>query len=211
MLTKDKGLRKAVFITGGLAAGKRTACRYLCDKGATHIDTDSMAHELLADELVISQLRQLYGSGILDGYAQIDRRRLAEAAFSSPQAAAGLNQTIWPRVKELLAEILVGRSSEQAIGEEMLLVEIPMLAEAPELLDLADYVLCIAAYRELRIGRALTRGMTPADIANRLALQASDEQRTAISDLVIFNNSSPEALYAQLDRWYEEFTRDRLF
>ncbi|MDR3136891.1 MAG: dephospho-CoA kinase [Coriobacteriales bacterium] len=201
-----------VFVTGGLAAGKQTACRYLQQtKGASYLDADGIAKDLLEDELVIERLVQLYGSTIRNAKGDILRGRLAELAFVSPEASQGLNMTIWPRVKEVLADILIAPSVTQEGGGSFVLVEIAMLAEAPDFCDLADYILVIRADEPVRIQRALDRGMNLVDIKNRLALQASDAQRAALANLVITNNGSKQALYQQLDTWYDSFFHGRLF
>jgi dephospho-CoA kinase len=90
-------------------------------------------------------------------------------------------------------------------------VEIPLLAEAPDMQDLADTVLCVTAEPQLRVERAVARGMQPEDIYRRMALQASDEERAALADTVIENNGSLEALHAKLDLWLASLQQEHLF
>jgi dephospho-CoA kinase len=169
-----------------------------------------IAKEFLDDELVIAQLTEQYGDDILDASGALDRKRLAAAAFVGPESIEGLNQTIWPLVKERLADLLLGQSCTQTSENSLTVVEVALLAEASDFCDLADYIIAISAPTALRIERALARGMDRADIENRMALQATDTERAAICDLVIVNDSNLEALYAQLDYWYDSFVNGRL-
>ena len=200
-----------VFVTGPLASGKRTACLYLASRGFTHIDLDDMAKEFLEDELVLQQLREAYGAGICDEEGSVIRAELARRAFVDAESSAALNGIIWPLVIGRLGELIVGRSCQQNLSDEKLVVEIAMLAEADGALDLADTILCITADEKLRIERALARGMQQEDILNRIALQASDDERAAISDVVIENNGSLESLHEKLDIWLESAFQEHMF
>jgi dephospho-CoA kinase len=102
-------------------------------------------------------------------------------------------------------------SAQPSASIGLLLVEIPLLAESSGFTDLADEVVCIIADADIRLQRATARGMGAADALDRMALQASDEQRMAISDTVIDNNGGLEALAAQAEDWYARRTMDRLF
>lgn len=199
-----------VFVTGPLASGKRTACQYLAQHGFTHIDLDDMAKEFLDEEQVQQQLAEAYGSSILDD-GTINRARLAQQAFAEEGSSDALNGIIWPLVKARLSDLIVGNGCQYGCLGDKLVVEIAMLAEASDMLDIADVVVGITADRDIRIDRALARGMQLEDVLNRMALQADDEERARICDVVIENNGSPEMLYAKLDTWLETLQQERLF
>ncbi|MDR1087849.1 MAG: dephospho-CoA kinase [Coriobacteriales bacterium] len=200
-----------VFVTGPLASGKRSACLYLALQGFSHIDADELAKEFLDDELVKAQLLEAYGTTICDDTGRINRARLAELAFATEGSSDALNGIIWPLVEARLSDLIVGNSCQFDRSEERLAVEIAMLAEAPALLDLADAVLCITADEHIRINRALDRGMRLEDVQNRMALQASDEDRARICDAVIENNGSLDQLYTKLDTWLASARQEHLF
>jgi dephospho-CoA kinase len=93
----------------------------------------------------------------------------------------------------------------------LLVVQVPLLAVAPDFLDLAVVVIAITADENTRLERAIERGMDPQDAKNRLALQATDEARIAISDTIFTNNGSPQELRAQIKAWFEDRIESRLF
>ncbi|MCL2749424.1 MAG: dephospho-CoA kinase [Coriobacteriia bacterium] len=200
-----------VFVTGSLASGKRSACLHLAQKGFTHIDLDDMAKEFLEDELVQQQLIDAYGEAISDGEGGINKAELARRAFVDAESSKALNGIIWPLVGQRLADMIMGTSCHQKESEEKLVIEIAMLAESQGFTDLADVVLCITASESVRIARALARGMQLKDIQNRIALQASDEVRNALCDVVIDNNGSLESLHTKLDSWLQLQDQEQMF
>jgi len=60
-------------------------------------------------------------------------------------------------------------------------LDIPLLAEAPEFFDFVDGVLVVSSDEDTRLARLLARGMSEEDVRSRMALQASDAERRAIS------------------------------
>jgi len=184
---------------------------HLAQKGFTHIDLDELAKGFLEDELVQQQLVVAYGAEICDGEGSVVKSKLAERAFANEESSGALNGIMWPLVSERLANILVGKSCAHDPSKEKIVVEVAMLAEAQGFTDLADVVLCITASESVRIERALARGMQLEDVLNRIALQASDEERAAVCDTVIENNGSLDSLHAKLDAWLLLQEQERLF
>ena len=200
-----------VFVTGSLASGKHAACTYLAKQGFTHIDLDEMAKEFYEEDFVKWQIIDAYGKSICDASGQIVKAKLAEVAFAKEGASDALNSIIWPLVNARLADIIVGSSSELNRLGEKLAVEIAMLAEAPEMAALADSVLGIEADEDIRIKRALARGMKLEDILNRIALQASDATRAKLCDYVIENNGSLEEFEQKLELWLQSQQEEHMF
>jgi dephospho-CoA kinase len=199
-----------VLLTGGLASGKDTVSAYLAALGATVLDLDLMAREVQAEEPVLEGLKSAFGSDIVAADGSLDRPLLARRAFADRQSADRLNAICWPPVKERVADYLLGSTCQPRSGGALLVVQVPLLAEAPDLIDLADEVLAVCADEPVRFKRAVARGMDPEDAHNRIALQASDEQRRAISDTVLTNNGSLDELRAQAHAWYADRIGNRI-
>jgi len=213
-----------VFITGGLASGKKTVCNLLQERGATVIDLDVIAKEEQEKEAVLAALQAEFGVDIVDADGALNRRILAERAFATPEKADRLNAICWPPVNERLASLLFtdrqdgqGTSTYHDKDERsrLVVVEIPLLAEGsrkdPRMLDRADEVITVEAHEEIRLNRAVERGMDRADAIRRLSLQASDEQRRCIATYIIDNNGNLESLEKQVDDWYTLRTNEQLF
>jgi dephospho-CoA kinase len=81
----------------------------------------------------------------------------------------------------------------QSDSPRVVVLVVPLLVEAPALLDLVDAVLAISASEETRIERAVARGMSEQEAEMRIARQASDSERRAIADYVIENDGDIES------------------
>jgi len=208
-----------VFVTGGLASGKKTVCELLKQRGATVLDLDEIAKKEQESPLILEALVEEFGEDILADDFLLDRKLLAERAFESAEKANKLNEICWPPVYMRLVDLLVGGSCQPMSGGELLVVEIPLLVEAsssdvlhtPDFINLADEVISIEASADIRLDRAKKRGMDPKDAINRLNLQATDEERRVLASFVIDNNGSFEDLEKQVDYWYHLRSSEQLF
>ena len=190
-----------VLLTGGLASGKDTVADRLEELGATVIDLDLIAKEEQVKEDVLEKLRLGFGDDIVDPEHGLNRGLLAQRAFASKEAADKLNGICWPPVKARINKYLHEAAENEDTGALLVLL-IPLLAEAPDYLEIKDEVIAVVADEELRLKRAIQRGMSPKDAKNRMKLQASDEKRISISDTVLTNNGSIEELRGQVDSWH---------
>jgi len=200
-----------VLLTGGLASGKDCVGAMLKKRGATLLDLDLIAKEEQLRPEVLASLQEEFGDDIVDAFGNLDRKLLAQRAFVGDESARRLNAICWPpvrrRIQSLLLEVRGLPKSEHAL----IVIEIPLLAEAPDFLNLNDEVISVVADEKLRMARAVARGMAPEDAHRRLLLQASDQERAAISDTVFENNGSLEELQTQVDTWFEARRTSGLF
>jgi dephospho-CoA kinase len=72
-----------------------------------------------------------------------------------------------------------------------------------------DFVIVVAADVATRLARLEARGMAEADARERMAAQASDEQRRAVADAVIENDGSLDDLGAAVDAVWERLLAAR--
>ena len=72
-----------------------------------------------------------------------------------------------------------------------------------------DVVVVVTASPHLRVSRvASDRGLSPDEVRGRLAVQATDEQRAEVADVLIDNDGSLADLEPQVDRlWGDLRTR----
>lgn len=197
-------------ITGGLGSGKSTASHRLAARGAYVIALDDVARSVLAEDAdVLRQVIERFGDSVVGADGKLDRSSLAAAAFGRTDAAHALNSIVHPAAiratRRLLAELAAA-----PVPPAIVVLEVPLLAETPELLESADEVLAIAAPVESRVRRAVARGMAEADARRRIACQATDAERAAVSDTVIQNDGERRDFEAALDRYYDERIAPRL-
>ena len=187
-----------VALTGGIGSGKSLAGEYFELIGATVIDSDQLARDVVErgtegfDEILLA-----FGDEILFN-GNLDRRKLAGLIFDDPVAKAKLEEIVHPHIQSALENIV----SECAPGT-VLIYEIPLLFETGGS-NRFDYVITVSAPLEIRTKRLLERGLKGYEIEKRLAAQASDVQRESIADCVFTNSGEADLLLRQVENIYED-------
>jgi dephospho-CoA kinase len=196
---------RVIVVTGGLGSGKSTAAEYFRTRGAFTLDLDDVAAKLLGpgSALLKRVAGEFGGDEILLADGHLDRPALARIAFSSDENARKLNAIVHPAV---IGEIAVAIEQLRLMTEppSALVLEVPLLAEAPALGELAEVVLAIVAPENTRISRAPGRGLTEDEARRRMLRQASDSQRAELADVVIVNDGPREQYLAALKAFWDE-------
>jgi dephospho-CoA kinase len=191
-------------VTGGIGAGKSTAAAFFQERGAVVLELDDIAARLLEPgSPLLPQLVGAFGEDVLREDGTLDRVLLAQRAFASREQATRLNEIVHPSVKAEVGPALTELRLLPFQPPVVVLV-VPLLAEAPVFAEVADIVLSIEAPEEARIARAVERGMSEQDARARLACQASDEERSELADRVIVNDGDVGHFRGELERFWEE-------
>lgn len=193
-----------VAIVGGLGSGKSRAAARMAELGATVLDADVIAREVVdRDPEVCASLVAGFGEGILEPDGSVCRPALARIAFASAQNTELLDAAVHPRVlTEIRRRIHGFRDGDPADAPQVLAIEIPLIHKVPELLDEFDEIVALTAPRRQRVGRAVERGMEMTDALRRVEAQPPDHERVRIADTVIPNEDGTGELIAQIDRWW---------
>jgi dephospho-CoA kinase len=185
-------------VTGGIGSGKTTAARLFEALGAVVIDLDDLAKRLIAaDGPLVDVVVGAFGPEVRGADGGVDTSALAAVAFATPESAKRLDRLVHPGVYAAAAGAL-DMLAELPEPPSVIVIDVPLLAEAPEFFDLLDGVLVISADEDTRIARLAARGMSEDDARARMALQASDAERREIADWVIENDESPIDFEADL-------------
>lgn len=193
-----------LVVTGGLGAGKTTAAEYFASRGAVVFDLDTIAHRLLdAGTPVTAAVVGEFGDGVLAPDGSIDHAKLAELAFVDEGSARRLNRIMHQAV---FREIGPGLTQMGLLPNPpaVVVLEVPLLVEAPEFIEFADLTLAVIAPAEQRVARAVAKGMSEADARARIACQATDEERIRIADHVVVNAGDTATFLADLERFWDE-------
>jgi dephospho-CoA kinase len=196
---------RIVVITGGIGAGKSTAAEFLREKGAVVIDTDNVAAQVLAKgSAELDRVAETFGRDeVLYADGNLDRAALARAAFGSAEKTAQLNGIVHPAVAREIGPALHNlRLLPDPPG--VVVIEVPLLAEAPVFAEMADLVVAVVAPEHTRIARTIACGRDEADARRRAARQASDAERAALADVVIVNDGDKKRFLDQLERLWDE-------
>ena len=180
-------------LTGGIGSGKSTAARMFADLGATIIDADAIAKEVLEPgQLGYESIVNKFGDDILDSSGNIDRTILAAKVFENSSKLKELEDVVHPEVAGKVQEI-----RESLPADTTVIYDTPLLVEK-KLQDQFDQVIVVLAPEPLRTQRLLARGLAERDIAARMSKQATDEQRQSVANYVIDNSGTLAQLRTQV-------------
>lgn len=182
-----------IGLTGGIGSGKSTAARMFADLGATVIDADAIAKEILEPgQLAYESIVNKFGDEILDSSGNIDRTILATKVFQNSAKLKELEDVVHPEVASRVIEI-----RESLPAGSTVIYDTPLLVEK-ELQHQFDQVIVVLASEQLRTKRLLDRGLAERDIAARMGKQATDDQRRTVANYVIDNSGTLEQLRVQV-------------
>jgi dephospho-CoA kinase len=190
-----------VALTGGIGSGKSLAAEYFAACGATVIDFDQLARDVVErGSEGFDEILARFGDEVLRE-GNLDRAKLAEIVFKDGIARKDLEAITHPRIRAAFDSVVAGLGDE-----EILIAQIPLLAESSYAYPF-DCVITVSASEETRRGRLLQRGMKDYQVRERMSAQATDAQREALADFVIHNEGSSDELLRQVENIYE----DRLY
>lgn len=171
-----------VALTGGVGSGKTTVGDLLAGLGATRIDADVLARDVVAAGTPgLAAVLARFGPSVLAADGSLDRTVLAAVVFSDPRAREDLNAIVHPLVGQRSKELM-----QAAPPDAVVVYEIPLLAETGRSGEF-DAVVVVEAPLHVRLRRLGARGLPEAQARARIDVQASDDQRRAIADEVVLN------------------------
>jgi dephospho-CoA kinase len=194
-----------VGLTGGIGAGKSEVSKRLAALGATIIDADAIAREVVAVGTPgLAAVTREFGDDMLAGDGALDREKLASVVFDDDEARQRLNAIVHPLVGERVAELMAAASRSDPDG--VVINDVPLIVEAG-VAERYDVIVVVDAAPDVQLDRLTRlRGMSEDAARARMASQASREERLAIADHVISNDGDLDALNAQVNAVWAELT-----
>ncbi len=189
-----------IGLTGGIGAGKSTASRRLVELGATLVDADAIAREVVAKGSVgLERVAEAFGPEVIGPDGEMDRAKVASIVFADDARLAVLNGITHPLIASRTAELVA-----QAGPESVIVYDAALMVEQGTQSRFA-LVAVVDTEEETRVRRLVeSRGLPEADARARIRKQATDAQRRAAADAVLHNDGAPEELLAQVDRLWAE-------
>jgi dephospho-CoA kinase len=199
-------------LTGGIASGKSIVAEMFARLGAHVVYADQIAHELMQPgQAVYDAVVQKFGSGILNLDGTVNRPKLAEAAFGSPERhmpsrVEELNHIVHPAVIQRQDDWMeeVGHRDPAAVA----MVEAALILEAgaAQRFDKLVVVTCRPEQRFERYAQRMKVDVETArkEVTRRMAAQLPDEDKAKVADYVIDNSASLEATEKQVRAVFEK-------
>lgn len=196
----DRSRPLCIGLTGGIGSGKTEASREFARLGATVIDTDLLARELVEPgQPALAEIISTFGKDLLDTQGKLDRARLREIAFSDLAQRMKLEAILHPRIRREAIKLTTQASSPYCI------LVIPLLVETGNDYPL-DRILVIDTPIDLQRQRIASRdSLSDTDIDTVLATQASREERLAVADDRISNEDNLVSLQHQVQHLHHQY------
>ncbi len=183
---------RVVGLLGGVASGKSTVARQLCEMGAESLDADRVGHEVLRLPEVERAARARWGDAVFGDDGHLSRRAVAGIVFE--RTSAGRQEL---RFLEELTHPEIGLRLARNLEEMRKRLVMVAVLDAPVMLkagwdQLCDVIVFVDVPREERLARAKARGWSEDEFAAREGAQESLNVKRQRADVVIDNSGSPD-------------------
>lgn len=196
-----------IGLTGPIGCGKSTVAGWLAELGATVIDADVVAREVVEPgQPALADVLAAFGPDVAAPDGALDRAALGRIVFSDPEALARLESIVHPAVRPRILERI---AAANLAGAPALAIEAIKLVEGglAELCDEVWLVLCEATMQRERLAG---RGADPADTEARIAAQSDivDRLLPAATRVIDTSGAVSEARAIVKAAWEEATARD---
>jgi dephospho-CoA kinase len=187
----------SVALTGNIASGKSEVARRFAALGATVIDADELAREVVEPgQPAWKEIVARWGRGNLLPDERIDRAKLRQIVFADPSERETLERITHPRIGERRQELL--REARER-GVKVVVSVIPLLFEKGMEGEF-DCVVLVDAPEEVRLARLMRyRGLSEGEAREMIGAQMPAHGKRGCADHIIDNDASRAVLIERVD------------
>ena len=188
------GPRLIVGLTGGIASGKSLVGAMFVKLGASLIDTDVVAREVVAaGQPGLAAIAAEFGPTVLLPTGELDRRALRSQVFADEAKRHTLEALLHPLIRARTRAKLAELTAPYA------LVAVPLLVET-SFGEIVDRILVVDCPESLQLERLMRRDAIPKPEALAM-LRAQTDRATRLKAAhdVIDNSGAPDATLRQVD------------
>ena len=196
-----------VGLTGGIASGKSTVLDQFKALGASVIDADLVAREVVEPGTEgLKRIIEHVGSDYIQDDGTLDRAKLGQTIFADDAKRKTLNRLLHPlinvRTREQMAHF------ETVNPDVPVIVDIPLLIEN-KLMDMFDRVVVVYVPKLLQIQRLMARnGLNEDEAKQRIQAQMPLGEKRQYADYVVDNSGDVENTRRQVDRIWGSLCRE---
>lgn len=188
-----------IGLTGGIGSGKSSVSAALQRRGAVIVDADAIVRELQEPGTVVfDEMVERFGAAIVAADGTLDRAAVAGIVFADAEALADLGMIVHPRVHDEIER----RVAAEQDSDHVVVLDIPLLDRSgwPGLAS----TIVVDLDPDVAVERLIAyRGFDETDARNRIANQASRDERLALADFVVDNGGDLDDLEREVDRAWD--------
>jgi dephospho-CoA kinase len=188
-----------IGLTGGIGSGKSSVSAALQRRGAVIVDADAIVRELQEPGTVVfDEMVERFGAAIVAADGTLDRAAVARIVFADAEALADLGMIVHPRVHDEIER----RVAAEQDSDHVVVLDIPLLDRSgwPGLAG----TIVVDLDPDVAVERLIAyRGFDETDARNRIANQASRDERLALADFVVDNGGDLDRLEREVDRAWD--------
>jgi len=199
---------KIIGLTGGIASGKSTVSKILKDLGATIVDADVIAREVVKKgEKALKDIENYFGKDVINDDGTLNRKKLGRIVFNDYEKLNILNQITHPEIRKRVYREF--RKHEEN-GEKIIFYDCPLLYETNYQNDVTETWL-IYVDKETQIQRLMKRdNLTREEAEIRINAQKELRDKIEMSDVIIYNSFSIEELKNDILILYSGYTNTKI-
>lgn len=173
-----------IGLTGPTGSGKSIAAAIARDMGIKVIDCDLVARQAVEKGTDgLSALCEEFGSEILNADGTLNRKYLAQVAFSSKENTELLNKTLFPHITKLV---------NSQLDADKILLDAPTLFESG-INSICTNTVAVLTDKDTRIKRIIKRdGLTINEALTRVNAGKDDSYYTERADYILYNNGQTQ-------------------
>jgi dephospho-CoA kinase len=194
---------KVIGVTGGIGSGQSTVCKIFASLDCKVIDVDKKAKGIIdKDKTLQRELKQAFGEEIFFQDGKLNRRLLANIAFTDESKTILLNNLVHPRmVAEVVEEMEQARFSQRY---PLIVIDAALIYEI-SIEQIFDAIIVVFSDQKQRVDRVMKRdGLKRDEIITRIRRQIPLEDKREWADFVIDNNGSLQDLQQQCQKIYDQ-------
>jgi dephospho-CoA kinase len=185
-----------VALTGSIGSGKTAVAQILASRGATIIDADVLAREVVRPgSLALQEIANTFGPQFVRSDGELDRKALGEFVFDDVRRRKALEQITHPKIRALFLEKLRSLSA----NSKLTVYVVPLLFESGYTYPEMNAIVVVTAPEEVCIERILKRDGGSRKLAEqKFRSQMSPAEKAGRADFLIENSGSQQQLTASV-------------
>jgi dephospho-CoA kinase len=191
-----------IGLTGGICSGKSTVAAMFQRLGATVLDADQVAHELVEPgQPLFEVVASAFGREVVGADGRIDRSRLGATVFADPEARRRLEALLHPAIIEECERRI---KQAEVAGAAISLIDAALLIESGWCVR-CDAVILVEASEAVQLDRLVgSRGLSRNDAMLRIRSQMPQQEKRQYAHYVIENEGPLEETERQVQAVWEQ-------